>query len=211
MSNHFGKLVESFLRPISGGIGRKLRYMYYRKKFKSCGENVIIDEGVYFENYHMISIGHNVWIDRNTIFLGGAFNATDRQFYQSGKSEIPWGMLSLANGVHIAPFSLIQSHGGVSIGENVTIASGSKIYSLSHHYRNLNDKEDKKRYSFSTMADKKDQFMIVGNVIIGDRAAIGLNSVLLPGTVVPEGTWIGVMSTLNSNDILTPNSIFHKK
>ncbi len=211
MSDHFNKLVQSLLRPISGGIGRKLRYTYYRNKFKSCGKNVIIDEGVYFENFHTISIGNNVWIDRNTIFLGGAFNSIDRQFYQSGKSEIPWGMLSLANGVHIAPFSLIQSHGGVSIGEDVTIASGSKIYSLSHHYRNLNDKDDKKRYSFSTMAEKIDQFMIVGNVIIGDRAAIGLNSVLLPGTVVPEGTWIGVMSTLNANDKIAPNSVYQTK
>lgn len=211
MSNHFCKLVESFIRPISGGIGRRLRYMYYRKKFKSCGENVIIDEGVYFENIHTISVGSNVWIDKNTILLGGAFNSDGRKVYKTGENKIPWGDLLLGNGVHIAPFSLIQSHGGVSIGENVTIASGSKIYSLSHHYRNLNDKEDKKRYSFSTMADKDDQFMIVGNVVIGDRAAIGLNSVLLPGTEVPDGTWIGVMSCLNSTDVLTPNSVYNKK
>lgn len=210
MSNHFSKLVESLLRPISGGIGRKLRYAYYRGKFKSCGKKVIIDEGVYFENCNTLSIGNDVWIDKNTIFLGGAFNSQGRSFYETGKKEIPWGDLYLADGVHIAPFSLIQSHGGVSIGENVTIASGSKIYSLSHHYRNMNDVNDKKRYSFSTMADKSDQFMIIGNVIIGNRSAIGLNSVLLPGTNVPKGAWIATMSTLDGNDEIIPNSVYHK-
>ena len=113
--------------------------------------------------------------------------------------------------MHIAPFSLVQAHGGVKIGENVTIASGSKIYSLSHHYKNLNNPDDPKRYSFSTMAKPEDQFLIIGNVIIEDHAAIGLNSVILPGTHIPNGTWIGVMSTVSSKEKLTPNSVFQSK
>jgi acetyltransferase-like isoleucine patch superfamily enzyme len=103
---------------------------------------------------------------------------------------------------------LVQAHGGVAIGKYVTIAAGSKIYSLSHHYRNLNDENDSKRYSFSSTAPKEDQFLIVGNVHIGDKAAVGINSVILPGTRIPNGTWVGVLSSPTRNDQLEENTVF---
>ncbi|MEO6347916.1 MAG: hypothetical protein ABIO60_08395 [Aquaticitalea sp.] len=211
MSLHFKKLLESCIRNIGGAVGRKIRYFYYKGQFKSCGNNVIIEEGVFFESPETMHFGSNVWIDKHTILLGGAFNPKDRQFHVKGSQELSWGDLIISDGVHIAPFSLIQAHGGVKIGENVTVASGSKIYSLSHHYKNLDDPLDSKRYSFSTMAKKEDQFMIIGNVIIGDNAAIGLNSVILPGSIVPNGTWIGVLSALSSKDSLEPNTVFSAK
>lgn len=207
MTEHLNKIFESLIRNISGTIGRKIRFLYYHNKLKSCGKNVVIDEGVFFENLKNISLGDNIWIDKHAILIGGAFKTEDRNFFEKGTKEIEWGDLLISNGVHVAPFSLIQAHGGVKIGENVTIASGSKIYSLSHHYKNLNSPEDKKRYSFSTMANKEDQFLIVGNVIIEDNAAIGLNSVVLPGSKVPEGTWIGVQSVVN-NTVLQSNSVY---
>ena len=79
---------------------------------------------------------------------------------------------------------------------------------MSHHYKNLNDQTDKKRYAFSTMAKKEDQFLIVGNVIVGDKAAVGINAVLLPGSKIPYGTWIGVSSLVKDNEMLEENSIF---
>jgi len=205
------KLLESLIRNVGGPIGVKIRYVYYKNQFKACGTNVVIEEGVFFENLKSISLGSNIWIDKNTILIAGPFNPNNRKYFQKGDCHIKWGELIISDAVHIAPFSVIQAHGGVKIGKNVTIASGSKIYSLSHHYKNLNDLEDQKRYSFSTMAKTEDQFMIIGNVVIGDAAAIGLNSVILPGVQVPNGTWIGVMSTISGKNELTPNSVYQSK
>ena len=56
------------------------------------------------------------------------------------------------------------------------------------------------------MAKSEDQFLIVGNVIIGKNAAIGLNSVVLPGTEIPNGTWLGVLSLI-SGEKVKPNTI----
>ncbi len=207
MIEHIKKLIESLIRYIGGSVGRKVRFLYYRNQFKSCGKNIAIDEGVFFENLKYMSFGDNIWVDKNAILIAGPFNTEDRKFFEKGIKEIEWGDLIISTGVHVAPFSLVQAHGGVKIGKNVTIASGSKIYSLSHHYKNLNSPEDKKRYSFSTMANKEDQFLIVGNVIVGDNAAIGLNSVVLPGSRIPEGTWIGVQSVVN-NKVLQSNSVY---
>ena len=202
------QLLESFLRNIGGGLGKKLRYWYYRTKFKSCGKNIIIEEGVFFENAKHISLGDNVWIDKNVILIAGEFKPNGRKYHRKGDELVNPGDLIISNNVHVAPFVLIQAHGGVKIGEDVTIACGSKIYSLSHHYKNLNDQTDIKRYAFSTMAKKEDQFLIVGNVIVGDKAAVSINAVLLPGSKIPYGTWIGVSSLVKDNEMLEENSIF---
>lgn len=208
MGRIFRELFESWLRPLGGPIGRKLRIWYYRKRLKACGENCVIEEGVYLTNPHLITLGNNVWIDKNTILIAGAFDKNSRQYKEKGNKSITWGELQIGNGCHIAPFSLIQAHGGVQICDNVTIAAGAKIYSLSHHYRNLNDPTDTKRYSFSSKAPLENQFMIVGNVHIGDNAAVGINAVILPGTNIPKGTWIGVLSSPTPKDILNENSVF---
>jgi acetyltransferase-like isoleucine patch superfamily enzyme len=202
------ELFESWLRYVGGPLGRKMRIWYYRKKFKTCGDNCVIEEGVHISNPELISLGNSVWIDKNTILIAGAFDENSRKFATKGEKKIKWGELVINDGCHIAPFSLIQAHGGVSIGNNVTIASGAKIYSLSHHYRNLNDSSDQKRYSFSSTAPIEDQFLVVGNVLIGDNAAVGINSVILPGTIVPNGTWIGVLSSPSKNEELKENTVF---
>ena len=162
---------------------------------------------MFFENPKKMIFGNNIWIDKNVIIIAGAFNSNNRNYHEKGNNILNWGDLIISNGVHIAPFSLIQAHGGMKIGENVTIASGAKLYSLSHHYRNLNNPKDTKRYSFSSMAKIENQFLIVGNVIIGDNAAVGINSVVLPGTTIPNGTWLGVLSIANNVE-LKPNSIY---
>tara|TARA_B110000908_G_scaffold137819_1_gene163635 strand:- start:85 stop:732 length:648 start_codon:yes stop_codon:yes gene_type:complete len=211
MLSQIRRLIESLIRNIGGALGRKLRFWYYKTQFKSCGSHIVIEEGVFFEHPKTMVLGDNIWIDKNAILLAGAFNSEDRKYYQKGSEDIKFGELIIGDNVHVAPFSLIQAHGGVSIGKNVTIASGSKIYSLSHHYKNLNDATDNKRYSFSSMALKEDQFLIVGNVTIGNNAAIGLNSIILPGSKIPNGTWVSVSSVVNGSDIINENSIFSSR
>ena len=69
----FFGLIEGLLRNISGPLGRKLRYLYYKHRFASCGENVHIDEGVIFEKPEFMYIGKNVWIGANSVVLPGAY------------------------------------------------------------------------------------------------------------------------------------------
>ena len=54
-------IIESLIRNISGGLGQRIRYFYYKNRFKHCGSNVKIDEGVIFQNPENINIGNNVW------------------------------------------------------------------------------------------------------------------------------------------------------
>jgi len=208
LKRFFFPLIESFLRNISGGLGRKLRYYYYRTRLGACGKNVFIDIGVIFNNPELIFIGSNVWIDNYAILVAGRLENTGNihkklnEAYLFGEGE-----LHLSGGNHIAPFTLLQAHGGISIGKNVTIAAGSKVYSFSHHYRNIDNPSDKTEYHFSSMAENKNQYFISSPVIIGDGAAVGLNSVVLAGTHIPSGTWIGVNSSV-VGQAFKPNSVY---
>lgn len=201
-------MIESFLRNIEGGLGRKLRYAYYSKRLAACGKNVFIDIGVIFNCPELIFIGDNVWIDNYAILVAGHIENKGNTHTKANEAYLfgP-GELHLSGNNHIAPFTLLQAHGGIFIGKNVTVAAGSKIYSFSHHYRNIDNPDDKTEYHFSSMAENKNQYFISSPVVIGDGAAIGLNSVVLAGTHIPNGTWIGVNSTV-VGQAFKPNSVY---
>jgi acetyltransferase-like isoleucine patch superfamily enzyme len=202
MLNELSRVFESFIRNIDGGAGRRLRRWYYSKRLGRCGSNVVIETGVFFQNPRSIFIGDNVWIDKYVLLISGPFVPGKRKYARKDNSNYTGaaGDLVVGNGVHLAPFSLVQAHGGVQIGNNVTIASGAKVYSLSHHHRNISDKSDTKRYSFSTMAPDEDQFLILSPVVIQNNCAVGLNAVVLPGTTIRSGSWLGVLSYVTPGD-----------
>lgn len=164
---------------------------------------MIIDEGVIIQNPEWISVGDNVWIDKYCVLIAGkpdeqksakVFSIKKNSSYHSERGE-----LIIKNNVHIAPFCTIQAHGGVYIGNNVGIASGSRVYSLSHHYKNPSILGDQHAYKFTPMVDSTEQSLISAPVVIDTDCAIGLNCVVLPGTTVQKGTWIGVSSYISGD------------
>jgi len=193
------KIFESMIRNLDGRIGRKIRQIYYKKRLGGCGKGVIIEPGVFFQNPRHIFLNDCIWIDRYAILIAGEFSPRGRKFL---KKENPYfkgkeGRLIIDQGAHIAPHVILQAHGGLTIGKNVTVASGAKIYTSSHHYKNLADSSDTKRYSFSTMAEPDNQFLIISPVVIEDNSAVGLNSVVLPGTTIRNGSWLGVLAYMS--------------
>lgn len=201
-------IIESYIRNLSGGLGRKLRYFYYRKKLGACGKNVIIGIGVIIKTPLFVFLEDDVWLDDYVIVLAGKSIQGRKIGIKENDNFIQTiGELHISKGVHIAPHCVLQAHGGLSIGKNSGVASGAKIYSLSHHYRNLNDAKNPDSYFFTPMVKSDQQFLISSAVVIGEGCAIGLNSVLLPGTTIPNGTWIGSNTTI-VNQKLEPNAIY---
>lgn len=198
--------IEGFIRYLPGPAGNLLRYNFYKKKLKYLGKNVTISEGVYILNPENVSIGENTWIDKNVILASGKPHKGERKFFwknnKNYKGEI--GELQIGRGCHIAPNAVIQAHGGVKIGNYTGIASGGKIYSMSHHYRNL-EIEDEVLYKFSPRAPQNEQYLIIGPIVIQDNTALGLNSVILPGVTIGKNSWVGVNSSVISD--IPPNSI----
>lgn len=195
-----GLLIVFPLCMMPGTIGRRLRYFYWRQRVKHMGTGVIIDVGVQFVQPEHVSIGDNVWIDKYVVLLAGPPQGT-RKGSRKENSFFPLeeGELYIGNNVHIAPHVVIQGHGGVWLGNNLTVASGCRIYSLSNHYRNLNDEFDETDYWFTSMASPQHQYLISGAVVMEDASALGLNSVVLPGVTIYEGSWVATMSLVTED------------
>lgn len=201
-------LIDLILLPIfylPGALGYKLRYHYYKRKLKYLGKNVKIDVGVYIQNPEYVSIGNNTWIDRYVILLAGKPNEGKRKIYRiiNENFEVGEGELIIEDCIHICPYVLISGMGGAYIGG--TVASGSKIYSLSHHYRNLSDLSDNYNYKFGSMAPETEQSLILSPVVLERNSALGLNSVVLPGVTIGQNSWIGACSLVTED--IPPNVI----
>lgn len=200
--------ITAFFRYIPGTLGILLRNQYYKRRLKYLGKGTIIDTGVYMLNPYCISINDNTWIDKNVILIAGKPKEDERVFIEKVNKSYTGqkGELNIGKGCHIAPNVVVQAHGGVEIGDYVGLASGSKIYSMSHHYRNYKDNDKKSIiYKFSPMALPKEQCLITAPVVMKNNSALGLNSIILPGVTIEENSWIGVNSSVTQD--IPPDSI----
>lgn len=179
-----------FITYLPGPIGFKLRYRFWKRHLKFLGKNVKFDIGVYLQNPQFILIDDDCWIDSNVIILAGP-DLTDRKRYliKNKKFPIDRGMVYIGKRVHIAPFSIISGIGGVYISEDCGIAANVKIYSFSHHYKSKEEPWNK-GFCFSPLVNLSKQFMIEGPIFLGKNVGIALNSVILPGVVIAEDSFV---------------------
>ncbi len=182
-------LIQDTLRNISGGLGIRLRRLYYSRRLKSCGKGLKIDVGVHLENLKYISIGDDVWIDKNVIITGGPAGKEENKklvanpFYKGEAGEIYIGNYS-----HIGINAVLQGHGGIRLGDCFTSSAGCKIYSLSNDPNKCKD---------GTVAGRGDIFYIQSPVSVGENVWLGLN-------VVVVGNHIG------DNSFILPQSVVTK-
>lgn len=191
---------QMFITYLPGKIGIVFRRVYWKSRLKYMGKNVIIDVGAYFQNPEYISLDDECWIDRNVNILAG-LPREGRITFEKENPDFPlkYGEVYIGKFTHIAPNCVLSGMGGLYIGQNSTIASNTTIYSFSHHYRNLKNKEDGYQYSFTSMARFDQQSMIMRPVYIGDYCAVGLNSIILPGTSLKKGCWVAVGSIITGS------------
>jgi acetyltransferase-like isoleucine patch superfamily enzyme len=190
---------------VPGAIGNRLRRLVWRAFLGGMGKRVEIDVGVQIVNPRFIFIGDDTWIDKYAVLIAGPPHEGKRDISRKPNLEFPAkeGELHIGRRCHIAPHALIQAHGGVWIGDELTIASGARVYSMSHHYRPLHAPQTK-YYRFSSRAKEEEQALIVSPVVIHSGAAVGLNSVVLPGSTIGENSWVGANSCVRG--VIPPNS-----
>lgn len=186
---------------LPGPVGDRLRYHFWKRRLAFLGKGARISEGVIIEEPATVYIGERSWIDRYVIILSGEMVDDPRQTHirENERYTGRTGHIRIGKECHIAPHSLISGLGGLSIGDRTGIASGAKVYTLSHHYRDPDAPERKEAYSFTPMTAPEGQMMISGPVTIGNDCAVGLNAVILPGVDIGDGSWIGAGEVVKGN------------
>lgn len=171
-------LIEDLIRGLSGTLGIRLRRFYYQKKLKQCGARLTIETGVHIVSASSISIGEDVWLDKNSLLIAGPIKESNHVKVLSNKNvKINAGEISIGSGSHIGIGVIIQGHGGVEIAEAFTAAPHSKIYSLSNDHRKCYDG------TIQNVAGNSMPHYILAPVSIGRNVWIGLSSVVLGHSV----------------------------
>lgn len=194
----FESLWLALVVPMPGAAGDRLRRAYYRPRLRHLGKNVRIDVGVQIVGPEHVSLGDHVWLDKYAVLLAGPPREGKRKLIRRANQEFAYreGELVIGPNTHVAPHTVINGHGGVQIDGNTTIAAGAKVYSLSHHHRNLDDPGDRHLYRFSSLVADEDQMLLSAPVVLREGAAIALNCVVLPGSTVGRDAWVTVGSTV---------------
>ena len=177
-------LIKLFVTYTPGSFGNKIRYLYYKIKLKKCGSNVIIDLGVIINGAELITIGDNVHIDKYCIISTGRVLVGQIHKKENSSFKFKEGELIIGNNVHIVQFCVLMAYGGMHIHDFCTLSSGTKIYSLS----NLPYDPDDKKKIVSIMPYEQAPF-ICSPVVLEENVWLGLNCIVMPGTLVQKNSF----------------------
>jgi acetyltransferase-like isoleucine patch superfamily enzyme len=203
---HLLLVFDSLLRWIGGGIGIKIRQIYYKNRCKNFGKNVRIDVGVHLENPSGISFGDNVWIMPYTIITSRPkFETFENRTIIYKNSKNSDGKVIIGNNVSIGLFNIIQGYGGIKINNYVTTSARVSIYSFSHSPFDPNDRGLITRTN--AMNNSSLTICEIMPVVIEDGVWLGHN-VALFGASIGTNTFVKSSSILNSD--VGPNLLIGK-
>lgn len=150
-------------------------------RFKKIGKNVKIYGGAKLIHPENIEIGNNVIID-------------DFAFIVAKKG------VKIGNNVHITSFVGITGNDYLIMEDFTCIASGTKILMSTDDYSN----------SHLTNSTVPDEFKAVYSapIIFEKFSIVGANSVVLPGSTLSEGTFVGANSLIKANTTTEPYSLY---
>lgn len=186
---------------LPGPGGNALRVRYYRKRCRFVGKDVLIGVGVQIRNPEYVSIGDHCWIAHYVELAAGPTGEGKRKISrrENPRFQHQEGDVVIGKNTHIASYSFISGHGGIQIGEGCALAPGTRLISITNHYRNESDPTDTRRYSPGTRIPEEDQVLLVGPIVMGDNSAIGTNTALMPGSAIGEYGAVGALSVLTKS------------
>jgi len=193
-------VLEDTVRNLTGPVGHRLRALYWRSRLRSMGRGVTIGIGVKIQNPEYVSIGDDTWIDDYVIILAGPVSRGERHIVERKNPDYAGreGEVHIGARCHIAPFVICSGHAGLSIGADSGVASGAKLYSLSHHVANKTAPDTREQpYLWSPRVPGSRQTLIAGPIVLETATGIGLNTVVLPGSTIESGSLIGIGVTVS--------------
>ena len=126
---HLWMLVVTYM---PGWLGNDLRLRHYRRRFKRCGRNVTIDQGVLIDGAELISVGDDVHIDKNCIIVGSPpdFDLSHRALKKKPleDSRVAPGEVRIGRECHISQNCMIYGYGGVFLGDNCVMSAGAPFH-----------------------------------------------------------------------------------
>lgn len=166
--------VRYFLSWIPGGIGSRMRYYYYKKRFQNLGRGVNLSVGCIIRGEKRISLGEGVGLGVFCQLYAGSGN---------GDEYIEIGDHTLTNSNVMINADI---NGEIIIGENVIIGPNVVLRASNHFY-------EKKNVLIKNQGHRS------GRIIVGDDVWFGANAVILPNVQIGTGAVIGAGSVVTKD------------
>lgn len=192
------RALEDLLRNLGAGLGMRLRRAYYRKRLRTCGKNLRVDCGVYLTNPQHISLGDDVLLDKGVIITAGPAGGGGRctRTIENPHCTSAPGHVRIGHGAHLGIGTILQGHGGISIGDYFTSSSRCSIYSLSN---------DPYRCRNGTIGGSGTEvYYIASPVCIGRNVWLGLNTIVI-GHTIHDDTFVRPNSVVTAD--VGPNEV----
>ena len=156
-----------------------MKMIYWEIKDKSGRFN--------YYNALLIHIPGNIGIEIRRSVISRYFGLCGKDLYiAEGVRFRGIHELRVGDNVRIGVDNFIQATGGVTLGNDVMLGPGVKIWSVNHKYDDLDCPIADQGYDYDP-------------VVIGDGVWIGANGFIMPGVNIPEGC------------VVSAGTIVHKK
>ena len=199
IKNLLYSLIEFFIINIPGGLGQRVRYFYYSRRFASCGKNVRIDIGVIFQHPENMYIGSDVWFLPYSIITARPKYEKFEDRVIKEKININFkdlkGSLHIGNQSSIGSYNILQGYGGLRIGNKVTTSTRVNIYSFSHFPY---DENNRSIVTYANAMVDGPISCIESPIVIKDGVWLGLAVSVFGGTI-HENTFVSSFSFVNSD------------
>jgi len=162
------------LRWIPGGIGSRVRYSYYKRRFRHFGQDVHISVGCTIRGEKNISVGNQVALGMYCLLYAGLEKGTERIEIGANTSFNSNVMINA------------DVKGKVIIGKNVIIGPNVVFRASNHSYGGKN-----------TII--RNQGHRPGQIFVGDDVWFGANVVILPNVQIGSGAVIGAGSVVTKD------------
>ena len=185
----------------------------YRQRFKSCGKNVIVDEGVFIEHPERIEVGDNVRFDRgfymqdgpavtrigsNVRFYPNCFiqGSAGRLIVEDHVDFFPGTYIStgdnnswieIGHHTHFAPMCILYGWGGLKIGPKCNIAGHCVFATIGH---------DPVIREGKAMCETA---AVAGPITLVEDVWLGANVTVVANVTIECGCIIGANAVVNRN------------
>ena len=209
LSDALSGAVLAFVRHYPGRAGTRLRFHYYRRRLGGLGAGTRIDEGVHVSGAEHIFVGSNCWIAAGAMLFAAPTSTEHRELVEQPNASYSGreGELHIADDTYIGPQAYVNAHGGIRIGRNVAVSVGAKLFSVSHYHRSAEGPRGRPTYAGGMARSREDpQALLIGPVVVGDRAFVGAGAIVLPGVTVGRSSWVGAGSLVRAD--VEPESVY---
>ncbi|HOV21950.1 MAG TPA: acyltransferase [bacterium] len=141
----------------------------YRKLFKSCGENVIIEDSVIIYQPEKMSVGNNIKFYHGVYIEVGNL---EKSFIEIGDNS------------HFAPYTILYGGRGLKIGWGVCVAAHVVFATIGEGYEKADIPMYCQKPSSGGPIIVEDNVWICANAVITANVTIGTGSIVGAGAVV---------------------------